>query len=118
MMKRRDLLCNPGGVGAATAVARVLDLSTAGGQSFPAVSGRATTDSLASRLAESIQKHNVPGASAAVSAPASGRSRRLRSILELVLVILRRRRRTRHARFGLSYDEGSMAVATDVNLGQ
>ena len=40
--------------------------AAAGGQSFPAVSGRSITDTLASRLAASIQKHNVPGASAAV----------------------------------------------------
>jgi CubicO group peptidase (beta-lactamase class C family) len=66
MMKRRDLLRTLGAVGAVTAVGRLLDPAAAGGQSFPAVSGRSTTDNLASRLAASIQKHKVPGASAAV----------------------------------------------------
>jgi CubicO group peptidase (beta-lactamase class C family) len=66
MMKRRDLLRSLGGVGAMTAVGRLLDPATAGGQSFPAPSAGSTTDTLASRLAASIQKHNVPGASAAV----------------------------------------------------
>jgi CubicO group peptidase (beta-lactamase class C family) len=65
MMKRRDLL-RLGAVGAVTAVPRWLDPSAAGGQSFPAASGPSTTDNLASRLAASIQKHKVPGASAAV----------------------------------------------------
>ena len=65
-MKRRDVLRTLGGVGAATTVGRLLDPAAAGGQSFPVVSGRSTTDSLAGRLAASIQKHNVPGASAAV----------------------------------------------------
>ena len=65
-MKRRDLLGTLGAVGAVTAVGRLLDPAAAGGQSFPAVSGRSTTDDLASRLAASIQKHKVPGASAAV----------------------------------------------------
>jgi CubicO group peptidase (beta-lactamase class C family) len=65
-MKRRDLLRSLGGVGAVTAVGRLLDPATAGGQSFPASSDRSATDSLASRLAASIQKHKVPGASAAV----------------------------------------------------
>src|SRR5688572_6665450 len=66
MMKRRDLLRTLGAVGAVTAVPRLLDPSAAGGQSFPAVAGRSTTDNLASRIAASIQKHKVPGASAAV----------------------------------------------------
>src|SRR5437773_6497012 len=66
MMKRRDLLRSLGGVGAVTAMGRLLDPATAGGQSFPASSDRSATDSLASRLAASIQKHKVPGASAAV----------------------------------------------------
>ena len=66
MIKRRDLLRSLGGVGAMTAVGRLLDPGAAGEQSFPAVSGRSTTDNLASRLAASIQKHKVPGASAAV----------------------------------------------------
>jgi CubicO group peptidase (beta-lactamase class C family) len=66
IMKRRDLLRTLGAVGAATAVGRLLDPVAADGQSFPAVSGRSTTDNLASRLAASIQKHKVPGASAAV----------------------------------------------------
>ena len=65
-MKRRDLLRSLGAVGAVTAVERLLEPPAAGGQSFPAVSGRSTTDSLANRLAASIQKHKVPGASAAV----------------------------------------------------
>jgi len=64
-MKRRDLLRSLGAVGAATAV-RSLDVVAAGRQSFPSVSGGSTADNLASRLAASIQKHNVPGASAAV----------------------------------------------------
>ena len=55
-----------GGVGAVTAVGHLLDPATAGGQSFPASSDRSATDNLASRLAASIQKHKVPGASAAV----------------------------------------------------
>jgi CubicO group peptidase (beta-lactamase class C family) len=66
MMKRRDLLRTLGAAGAVTAVGRLLDPPAAGGQSFPAVTGRSTTDNLASRLAASIQKHKVPGASAAV----------------------------------------------------
>jgi len=66
-MKRRDLLRSLGGVGAVAAVGRLLNPTTAGGQSFPAPSDRsATDDDLASRLAASIQKHEVPGASAAV----------------------------------------------------
>ena len=65
-MKRRDLLRTFGAVGAATAVGRLADPAAAGGQSFPAGSGRSITDDLASRLAASIQKHKVPGASAAV----------------------------------------------------
>jgi CubicO group peptidase (beta-lactamase class C family) len=66
MMKRRDLLRSLGGVGAVTAMGRLLDPATAGGQSFPASSDRSATNNLASRLAASIQKHKVPGASAAV----------------------------------------------------
>jgi CubicO group peptidase (beta-lactamase class C family) len=65
VMKRRDLFRTLGAVGAVTAV-RSLNVAAAGGQSFPSVSGGSTTDNLASRLAASIQKHNVPGASAAV----------------------------------------------------
>lgn len=65
-MKRRDLLRTLGAVGAVTAAGRLLDAAAAGGQSLPAVSGRSTTENLASRLAASIQKHKVPGASAAV----------------------------------------------------
>jgi len=65
-MKRRDLLRTLGAVGAVTAVGHSLDPSAAGGQLFPAVSDRSTTDNLATRLAASIQKHKVPGASAAV----------------------------------------------------
>ena len=48
-----------------TAAGRLLAPVATGAQSFPALSG-ATTDTLASRLAASIQKHTVPGASAAV----------------------------------------------------
>jgi CubicO group peptidase (beta-lactamase class C family) len=66
MMKRRDLLRTLGAVGGVTAVGRVLDPAAAGGQAFPTVSGRSTPDTLVSRLAASIQKHKVPGASAAV----------------------------------------------------
>ena len=65
-MKRRDVLRTLGAVGAVAAAERVRDRGVAGGQSFPTVSGRSITDTLASRLAESIQKHKVPGASAAV----------------------------------------------------
>jgi CubicO group peptidase (beta-lactamase class C family) len=66
MMKRRDLLRTLGAVGAVTAVERLLDPAAIGGQSLPTVSSRSTTDNLASQLAASIQKHKVPGASAAV----------------------------------------------------
>jgi CubicO group peptidase (beta-lactamase class C family) len=62
MVTRRDLLRSLGAVGAVTAVPRLLDPAVAGGQSFP----RSTPDNLASRLAASIEEHNVPGASAAV----------------------------------------------------
>ena len=65
-MKRRDLLRSLGAVGAVTAAGHVVDPVVAGGQSFPNVSGRSITDTLASRLLASIQKHKVPGASAAV----------------------------------------------------
>jgi CubicO group peptidase (beta-lactamase class C family) len=65
-MKRRDLLRSLGAVGAVTAAGRVLDTAVADGQSLPSVSGRSNTDTLASRLVASIQKHRVPGASAAV----------------------------------------------------
>jgi CubicO group peptidase (beta-lactamase class C family) len=67
MMKRRDLLHTFGAVGAVTAVARLVDTTAIGvQQSLPTVSSRSRTDTLASQLAASIQKHNVPGASAAV----------------------------------------------------
>ena len=66
MMKRRDLLRGLGGVGAVTAVGHLLDPAAAVGQSAPTVPDRSTADNLASRLAAVIQKHNVPGASAAV----------------------------------------------------
>jgi hypothetical protein len=67
VMKRRDLLRTWGAVGAVTAVGRLLDpAAAAGGQSFPTEAGRSTTGNLPSRLAASIQKHKVPGASAAV----------------------------------------------------
>lgn len=66
MMKRRDLLRRLGGVGAMTAMGRLLNPATAGAQSFPAPSDRSAANNLASRLAASIQKHKVPGASAAV----------------------------------------------------
>jgi CubicO group peptidase (beta-lactamase class C family) len=65
-MKRRDLLRTLGAAGAVTSVGRLLDPAAARGQSSRAASGQATTDTLASRLAASIRKHNVPGASAAV----------------------------------------------------
>ena len=66
-MKRRDLLRTLGGaVGAVTTVGGLLEPAPARGQSFPTVSGRSSTENLASRLAASIQKHKVPGASAAV----------------------------------------------------
>ena len=65
-MKRRDLLRSLGGVGAATTVGRLWDPPVAVAQSFPATTGDSTTDELTSRLAVSIQKHNVPGASAAL----------------------------------------------------
>jgi hypothetical protein len=55
-MRRRDLLRSLGGVGAMTAVERLMDPTTARGQSFPAASDRSATDNLASRLAASIQK--------------------------------------------------------------
>jgi CubicO group peptidase (beta-lactamase class C family) len=65
MMKRRDLLRTLATVGAATAAGRVHGAEAAAGQ-VPSVLGRSTADSLASRLAASIEKHKVPGASAAV----------------------------------------------------
>jgi CubicO group peptidase (beta-lactamase class C family) len=66
-VKRRDLLHTLVAVGAVTTVGRLLDRDPAAAseQSLPAVS-RSNTESLASRLAASIQRHNVPGASAAV----------------------------------------------------
>jgi CubicO group peptidase (beta-lactamase class C family) len=67
MINRRHLLRSLGGVGAGAALGRLLDPATAAGQSFPAPSdGSAIDDSLASRLAASIEKHKVPGANAAV----------------------------------------------------
>jgi CubicO group peptidase (beta-lactamase class C family) len=66
MMKRRDLLRSFGAVGTVAAVGRLLDPAAVGGPSLPAVSGRSTTDNLARQLRASIQKHKVPGASAAV----------------------------------------------------
>jgi CubicO group peptidase (beta-lactamase class C family) len=65
-MKRRDLLRSLGAVGAVTAASRSLDVAVAGEQSLPSVSGHSATDTLASRLAALIQKHDVPGVSAAV----------------------------------------------------
>ncbi len=65
-MKRRDLLRTFGAVAAATAVGGLADPAAAGGQSFRRGSGGSITDDLASQLAASIQKHKVPGASAAV----------------------------------------------------
>jgi CubicO group peptidase (beta-lactamase class C family) len=62
MMNRRDVLRTLGAVGAG----RLLHPAPAGGQSLPALSARSTADNLASRLAASIQKHKVPGASAAL----------------------------------------------------
>lgn len=55
-----------GGVGALTAVGCAADPLATGRRSPAAVPGAAQADTLASRLAASIQKHNVPGASAAV----------------------------------------------------
>jgi CubicO group peptidase (beta-lactamase class C family) len=66
MMKRRDLLRTLGAIGAVTGVGPLWDLAPAAGQPSSALSGSSATDSLASRLAASIQKHKVPGASAAV----------------------------------------------------
>lgn len=66
VMQRRDVLRILGAAGALTASARVFDPAMTGAQSAPAASSRSATDSLAERLAASIQKHNVPGASAAV----------------------------------------------------
>ena len=65
-MKRRELFRALGAVGAVTAMGRVPDLAAGGGQAFPGTSGRSTADDLASRLSAAIQKHKVPGASAAV----------------------------------------------------
>jgi CubicO group peptidase (beta-lactamase class C family) len=65
-MNRRDILRGLGGVGALTAAGCAVDPLAAGQRSPPAVSGRPKTETLASRLAALIQKHNVPGASAAV----------------------------------------------------
>lgn len=65
-MKRRDILRGLGGVGAMTVVGSAVDLPAAGQQSSRVVSGRSKTEALASRLAASRQKHNVPGASAAI----------------------------------------------------
>ena len=55
-----------GAVGAATAVGGVLDPVVARGQSGSAPSRPPIAGNLATRLAASIQKHKVPGASAAV----------------------------------------------------
>jgi hypothetical protein len=65
-MKRRDLLRSLAAVGAVTAAGSGLDPAAAAGQSPAAVSGRSTEDTLAGRLAAAIEKHKVPGASAAV----------------------------------------------------
>jgi CubicO group peptidase (beta-lactamase class C family) len=54
-----------GAVSAVTAVGRSEDPAAAG-QSFPPVPGGSTSDDLARRLAASIERHKVPGASAAV----------------------------------------------------
>jgi CubicO group peptidase (beta-lactamase class C family) len=64
-MQRRDLLRALGAGGAVNAIGG-LGSAAAAWQSFQAGSGRATPDNLAGRLAASIQKHKVPGASAAV----------------------------------------------------
>jgi CubicO group peptidase (beta-lactamase class C family) len=67
MMKRRDLLRSLGGIGAATAMGRLLYPATFRGQSLIPKSDRSAADNdLGTRLAASIQKHNVPGASAAL----------------------------------------------------
>jgi CubicO group peptidase (beta-lactamase class C family) len=65
-MKRRDLLRTLGAAGVVTAAGRLMGPTAAGGQLLPAVSARSATDDLTTRLAASIQKHKVPGASAAV----------------------------------------------------
>src|SRR5262245_57959099 len=65
-MRRREVLRGLSRVGATVAVARMFDSSSAAGQSFAATSGGSATDTLVSRLAASLQKHHVPGASAAV----------------------------------------------------
>jgi CubicO group peptidase (beta-lactamase class C family) len=65
-MKRRDLLRTFGAVGALAAPWRSIQAAAAGEQAPAASSRRSTVDSLRMRLAASIQKHNVPGASAAV----------------------------------------------------
>jgi CubicO group peptidase (beta-lactamase class C family) len=64
-MRRRDLLRTLGAVSAVTAVGRSEDPAAAG-QSFPSVPGGSTRNDLARRLAASIERHKVPGASAAV----------------------------------------------------
>jgi CubicO group peptidase (beta-lactamase class C family) len=66
VMKRRDLLRTLGAVGAVTALGHLQEPAAAGEQSSRAVPTRSATDTFANRLAASIQKHNVPGASAAV----------------------------------------------------
>ena len=64
-MNRRDLLRGFCGI-AAAAGGRSLSAATAAGQPVPSTSGRSTAENLNARLAASIEKHNVPGASAAV----------------------------------------------------
>jgi CubicO group peptidase (beta-lactamase class C family) len=66
VMNRRDLLRSVSGVGAVTAVRRLLDPEAVVARPAPAVSGRSATDSVATRLAALIREHKVPGASAAV----------------------------------------------------
>jgi len=70
-MRRRDLLRTLGAAGAVTAVGRALEPPAAARQSFPAITSRSAADGLASRLSASIQKHNVPGASADAGGVAS-----------------------------------------------
>jgi CubicO group peptidase (beta-lactamase class C family) len=63
-MERRQLLRALGGLGAASAVAGPRNLSAGSLTSLPFSGGAA--DTLAGRLAASIEKHKIPGASAAL----------------------------------------------------
>src|SRR5262245_30988669 len=65
MMRRRDLLRTVG-IGTVSAMGHWLLPPAARGQSFPAASDGSSADDLSGRLAASIQRNRVPGASAAV----------------------------------------------------